>query len=245
MIFGLLGVVAHIGIPGDYTKDFDELLSDLDKYGAYTRQDSLEFGRLKSTYRPRLNSAASREEALKVFEDVLGELHDFHASLSTNNDASPKLVPSGTDIVAEWRRGKAIVAQVREGSPAEKLGVRYGDVIEKIGDRSPLDAAMAWLHGPKVSDRALDWGLNSAIAGRWNVPREFSLARGGRLIKLTVPTFRAPKTKNVLTINVRKDGIVVLRPENSLGEDDLAVEHDASGVGVGEAGERPQQRALA
>lgn len=235
MLSSLLGIVAHLGSPGDYVKDFDVLMSDLDQYGAYTREDSFDFKRITATYRGRVASATNRDQALAVFEDVMGELHDFHASLSTNNNSSPKLVPSGTDIIAEWQRGQAVVVQVRSGSPAEKLGVKYGDVITKIGPRPSKDSALSWLHGNRISDRALDWGLNSAIAGRWNQPREFTIKRGDQEIQVTVPTFRPSKSNNALTVNARNDGVVVLRPENSLGEDELVHAMDRAVPTMGKA----------
>lgn len=226
MIFGLLGIAAHVTTAPDYTKDLSELLSDLDTYCAYVREDHIDTKRMMSIYRPRLESATSRDEALAVFEDVIGDLHDFHASLGTNNDHSPKLVPSGTDFVAEWKNGKVFVAQVREGSEAEKLGIRYGDEILTIGDVEPAKAAATWLRDTPSNERSLSWALNSAIAGRWNVARVFKLKRGNKSWTLEVPTFRAPKHDHALTVDVRKDGIVYLRPENSLGEDALIREMD-------------------
>ncbi len=226
MILGLVGLVAQAAQSNSYLKDFDQLLHDLQTYGAYTISDKLDFRYLRSNYRPKFESAKTREEALEAFEMVMGELHDFHASLSTNNASSPKLVPSGTDFVAEWNAGKAVVSQVREGSAAERLGVRFGDEILSIGALSPAQATIAWLHNSDPIARNWDWGLNSAIAGHWNVPRVFKLKRGEKDVTVEVPTFRAPKVDHALTVNVRKDGIVLLRPENSLGEDELIREMD-------------------
>ncbi len=226
MILGLLGFAAHFTTLPDYTKDLSELLSDLDVYGAYVRTDHIDTKRMMAQYRPRLESAKNRDEALAVFEDVIGDLHDFHASLGTNNDSSPKLVPSGTDFVAEWKNGKAFVAQVREGSEAEKRGIRYGDEILTIGNQSPDQATAAWLRNAARTERSLSWGLNSAIAGRWNVARIFKLRRDKKEWTVEVPTFRSPKQDHALTVTVRKDGIVYLRPENSLGEDALIREMD-------------------
>lgn len=107
-------------------------------------------------------------------EGAIAELYDFHASLGTNNDSSPRLVPSGTDLIAAWNGTGAMVEQVRIGSLAEKAGIAHSDEIMKIQDKTARDAALSWIYGVPTNPREWNWGLKSALAGRWNVSDVFS-----------------------------------------------------------------------
>ena len=229
MLFSVLSVCLQVAQSPDYGKDLDELISNLDQYGAYVHEGGLNLKQLKATYRPKLEKAKSRDEALVIFESVMGELHDFHASLNTNNQWSPRLVPSGADVIANWRGVHAFVEQVRENSTAEALGVKFGDQIIEVQGKPVRQAAREWLSSEENSSRAWNWGLNSALAGRWNLPRSFLINRAGKVFELELPTFKERRPPSGrLTISFLPRGIVSLRPENSLGKDDLVRDFDAA-----------------
>ena len=227
MLFGLITVALQVAQPLDYRKDFDELISNLGQYGAYVHSDGINLKSIAARYRPILETSKNRGEALAVFENVMGELHDHHASLNSNNDASPRLVPSGADIIASWKGNVASIEQIRENSPAEKAGLKYGDQIVEIQEKPVRLASRDWLSSNKNSLQAWNWGLNSALAGRRNVPRSVLINREGSVWQVNLSTFKEERpTIGRLTTTTKANHIVVLRPENSLGQEDLIKDFD-------------------
>lgn len=212
----------------DFTKDLDTLLTDLKTYGAYVLDDKVDFAMLDKAYRPRLAAATSRDECLPIFESLVGELHDFHASLGVNNQASPRLVPSGTDLFAIWRGNRAFIDQVRMRSLAKEKGVQPGDEVLEVGGEPVRVASAKWFGVRTPGPRGWDWALNSALAGRWNIPRRLRLKRSDRVWEVTLPTARTTSHDKPLSIERLSNGIIVLRPEDSLGENDLLKAVDAA-----------------
>jgi carboxyl-terminal processing protease len=157
---------------------------------------------------------------------VVGELHDFHAGLGTNDNSSPRLVPSGADILAHWEGNRAVVDDVLPGSVAAKAGVRPGSQILKVNQLDAREACQTWLGVRKPDKRAWDWALNSALAGRRDMPRLLVLSDGGKEIKVDLPTAAEVSRKGLLTAEMRDGGILYLRPQNSLGDNGLIAEFD-------------------
>ena len=100
-----------------------------------------------STSRPRTGAATcdktqarwprQRDPATSSWRrsrQALGQLYDSHAHLGTNTRASLRLVPTGSQLRLAWREGRAMVTDVRQGSAAEKAGVRTGDELLALDD---------------------------------------------------------------------------------------------------------------
>jgi predicted metalloprotease with PDZ domain len=115
-----------------YVADFDELWKELETGYAYFDKKAVDWAHVRDIHRPRAAGARSREEFIAVLEAVLEELYDHHAALGTNTAHSPRLVPTGTDIWAEWTRERAVIVEVRRGSEAEKAGLRAGMTITSV-----------------------------------------------------------------------------------------------------------------
>jgi carboxyl-terminal processing protease len=219
-VLSLLAAVAFGSVQRvDYTADLDQFLSDVKTYGAFVQEDHVDFAKLDQAYRPKFAAINTSAEFLPLMEALVAELHDFHASLNTNNDSSPRLVPSGTDIFAVWKNGKAVIDQVRPGSVAAGAGVVAGDEVLEINGRSAKEACQSWLGVLPAGRRGWEWALNSALAGRWNVPRSLKLSRSGTLQSLTFATAKSPQAKGPLTVLRPEPGVVLLRPEDSLGQE--------------------------
>lgn len=222
----VVALAFHQAQSTDYRKDLKLLLDSLRDYGAYVNQDKIDFKALESAYEPKFAAVADKKQLLGLLESVVGELHDFHATLGANNDSSPRLVPSGTDIFAEWNGDRALVDQIRIGSLAEKAGIRAGDEVLKLNGQPIKVAAQSWLGIRKPDSRAWEWSLNSALAGRWDTPRNLTLKQDGRVRDISLATALQPKEKNLLTVEHRAGNVLYLRPENSLGDNGLIKEFD-------------------
>ncbi len=223
----LAALAIQSSFPGDYTKDLHELISAFDQYGAYVHSDGINLKELESRYSSKFLLVKDRDQLLVHLESLVGELHDFHASLGTNNDSSPRLVPSGTDIIARWSGTKAVVEQVRIGSLAMKSGLMPGVEIVQIQGLPVRQASLSWLKERKPDVRGWDWALNSALAGIWNMKRALTVKHGGSVKTIELDTAPTPRSPKVLTYEKRPNGIAYLRPEDSLGQDNLIKEFDA------------------
>lgn len=212
----------------DYSKDFDELWGTVKQYSAYLSEDRIDWDSVRSYYSPKFKQAASQHEFMDLLEKVMGEMRDFHASLGANNDRSPRLVPSGTDLYATWKDGKAVLEQVRQYSGAQKAGLLPGDIIVNINNLKVRDASFQWLGNAQKthSARAWEWALNSALAGRWNTKRELVIIRQGHSRHFTLETYKSEQRDTPLTVQKLSGNIVYLRPEDSLGQNQLITEFD-------------------
>ena len=65
-------------------------------------------------YTPAIDTMTTRAQFVSLLEQLFYEIYDHHANLNTNNLSSRRLVPSGTDIWAEYVDGKPMVIQVRK-----------------------------------------------------------------------------------------------------------------------------------
>jgi Peptidase family S41 len=223
----LAALAIQSSFPGDYTRDLKELIGAFDQYGAYVHSDGINLKELEAKYSSKFRLVKDRDQLLTHLESLVGELHDFHASLGTNNDSSPRLVPSGTDLIARWKGEKAIIEQVRIGSLAMREGLKPGDELLQIQGLPARQASLAWFRQRKPDPRGWDWALNSALAGVWNKKRILLINREGAVSETKLDTAATPRSSKVLTFERRPNGIVYLRPEDSLGQDDLIKEVDA------------------
>ena len=115
----------------------------------------------------------SRSEFVTLLERVLDELYDNHTSLNTNLNSSPRLVPTGLDVWAEWLRGRAIITQVRRRFSAEQAGLRPGMEIASINGTQIETAVRRRLPKSLTStgDDARNWALRAVLAGTHDQPR--------------------------------------------------------------------------
>src|SRR5690349_15129133 len=102
----------------NYTADYDTLCSGIGSAYAYFDTKPLQWSQVCELYRADLGQVRNREQFVTLLEQVIDELYDPHSQLNTNTAKSYRLVPSGTDLWAEWRDGRALITQVRENSDA-------------------------------------------------------------------------------------------------------------------------------
>jgi C-terminal processing protease CtpA/Prc len=156
-----------------FTADFDSIWSGLRDNYAYFDKKETNWNKVRELYRPKLAEVKSRSDFVSLLERVLDELYDNHTSLSTNLKTSPRLVPTGLDLWAEWIKGQAIITQLRSGFSTEQAGLRVGMEILSINE-VPIKEAIA-LRLPKslkaINKDVRNWALRAVLAGTHDQPR--------------------------------------------------------------------------
>jgi carboxyl-terminal processing protease len=188
---------------------------------AYLADRRIDLARLNDIYVPEARAVASRDLFLSVLERLLAELHDHHVGPNTNNDDSPQLIPTGADIWASMRMGRAIVDEVRPASAAAGAGVRAGDEIVSIAG-VPARRAVAALAPRTLSapdPEADDYTLRVLLAGTHRTRRPF-VVRGASGVErtITLPPYRPEPPGPLLTVRQVGSDIACIRVQNSLGD---------------------------
>lgn len=214
-----------------YYEDFDYLWRSISDEYAYFDQKQTDWNKVREIYRPRIGAVKTRGEFVALLESVLEELYDFHTHLNTNTAASPRLVPSGADIWAEWMKGRAIITEVRPDSAAEKAGIKIGMQVATINGVA-VNEAVSRRVGESLRARdeaAKNWALRILLAGRRNENRSIEVMRNGQRSVLTIDNQLAPEaveTKPLLDYRRIEKDVGYIRLNNSLGDADLIKQFD-------------------
>jgi C-terminal processing protease CtpA/Prc len=227
---------ASAAIPEDRQQreeDFDYMWSEIGRSYAYFDKRATDWEKVKTLYRPRLKDVASRDEFIGLLEQMLEELYDPHAHLNTNTAASPKLIPTGTDLWAEWNGSRATLTQVRDGSSAERAGLKAGMAVLAV-DGIEVRAAMDRRVGKslrKPDPAAYDWALRVLLAGRRGQPRRI-VARTASERREFVIEEPAPEGNGTRALHHARLGadssIGYIRIHNSLSSIELLKDFDSA-----------------
>jgi C-terminal processing protease CtpA/Prc len=167
--------------PADFQHDFEFAVAEIASTYAYLDERATRWDDVPALYAADLREVTTRAQFITLLERVLEDLYDPHAHLNVNLESSPRLVPSGADLWAEWRDGRAVITQVRSGSPADLAGITPGTAVVAINGRPTLEVVQARL-GRAVPDSvqaARDWALRAELAGRHDAPRRLELEAHG------------------------------------------------------------------
>jgi len=190
--FGMGPIQARAKLtPDQMVADFDLLWVTIKNNYCYFDRKHVDWRKVYKVYRPQAEAAGSREEFITVLERTLDELYDPHTTLRVNNPNSTRLIPTGLDLWAEWKDGKAIVTQVRPGFGAEQAGVKVGMIIAAIND-VPLTRAVSNRLGCAMTAEdpaARQWALLALLAGRHDTPRTLRVEQRAQPLALDAPGF--------------------------------------------------------
>lgn len=214
-----------------YEDDFDYLWQSISDDYAYFEQKQTDWQKARELYRPRLGAVRTRDDFVGLLESILEELYDFHTHLNTNTPASPRLVPSGTDVWAEWIRDRPIITEVRSQSPAEKAGLRIGMQIVSLNGVAVTESVRRRLGKSLrfVDKAARDWALRTLLAGRHNEKRRIEVLSNGVLEALTIDNGSAPEAtamRPLLEYREVENNLGYIRINNSLGDIELVKQFD-------------------
>jgi C-terminal processing protease CtpA/Prc len=207
--------------------DFEALARHVGENYAYFDQKETVWSNVLTVYRPRLRSIRTKQQLISLLERMLDELYDPHTHLTVNTPDSPPLVPSGTDIWAEWQAGKAIVVDVRVGSPAARAGVRPLSEITSI-DGERVEQAIASRVGESlrvINDEVRSWALRAVLAGRRGAPRRLGLAGRSDIVRLE-PLESSTDPAERVSQRMLADSIGYIAIHDALGSTDTIAQFD-------------------
>lgn len=216
--------------PGHAVEDFDALWEYVRDNYAYFHRKATDWNRVRVLYRPRAEAAVTRRELLGVLEEVMEELYDPHAHLGVNSASSPRLMPTGTDVWAEWREGRAIITDVRGGSAAQAAGVRAGMQVLSVDGRPVADAVRSRLPAAlRAPDPAADdWALRAVLAGRRNAAVRVEVAVGDATRAIEWTPGVVSENRGPLSASVIDGDVGYVRIHNSLGDVALVAAFDSA-----------------
>jgi carboxyl-terminal processing protease len=164
-----------------FKDDFNFFWTSVNDEYCYFDKKQTDWQKVKEIYTPIVDTIQSRAQFVSLLEKALYEIYDHHASLNTNNDNSQRLVPSGTDIWAEYINGKPIITEVKQHSGAEMAQVRAGMEVVEVNGIPVNDAIKPFLAKTlKQEDAAAkSYALRLLLAGNHIQPRVFRLKSAG------------------------------------------------------------------
>ncbi|HEU4333820.1 MAG TPA: S41 family peptidase [Candidatus Eisenbacteria bacterium] len=223
------GVAAPAGADAErpraerYAADFDAFWKFVSGAYAYFDTKQTDWSRVREIYRPRAEAAGSDSAFLRVLEGALSELYDSHAHLGANTKASPRLVPTGTDLWAEWRDGKAVLTAVRPHSAGERAGLRAGMRVVTVAG-APVEETVAALlpRSLRAPDPAArDWALRVALAGTHDAPVRVTTAAGSGAANDAAAFDFLPGVADPtvpVALEMLAGGVALVKIHNSLGD---------------------------
>jgi carboxyl-terminal processing protease len=218
-----------------FAGDVDWLIDQISVRYAYLPERQIDLAKLRALCRSDAAAAMDRKAFLPVLEHLVAELHDDHITINSNNDLSPQLVPTGTEMWGEMREGRAWIVEVRLGGAAAMAGVRAGDEIILIDGR-PASAVVAEHRAKSLArpdPEANNFALRAVLAGNHLDRRRLFLrqASGGDL-KLDLPPYAGAPDGPLVSSQTIGEQLGYIRIENSLGDSGLVAAFDTALAGL-------------
>jgi len=223
-----------------FRADFETAWREVAATYAYFDLKATRWSEIPRLYGADLERVRTREEFIGLLERVIDELYDAHAQLTVNTGTSPRLVPSGTDLWAEWRGARATILDVRARSDAERADIRPGTIVVAL-DGVPIAEAVARRLGrsyPASTPAARDWALRAVLAGTHNKARTLRLRsakevgegiagmdRNERLVVLPAPD-QVDGAAAPVTVSRLPSGVGLVTLNDSLGDSSTVAAFD-------------------
>jgi len=158
--------------------------------------------------------------ALGILEILIDDLYDPHISMNTNNQSSPRLLPSGSDLWVDNIDGQFVVTAVRPNGGAANSGIKIGAELLSFNGLTPSALAATRIHTESTEtspDRNL-WALNAALAGPRDQPRVIEVRQNGDPLLFDLGSPEPPSVADPVSSD-RLDGeIGYIRFNNRLGD---------------------------
>ena len=213
-------------------EDFDALWRAIDGGYAYFEGSRIAWKRAREAWRPKARAARTREELVLALEGALAHLCDDAVVLAEHAPRSERVVPSETDIWAEWRGSEALVTSVRASGDADVAGLKPGDVVTHV-DGAAIDGVVRRRLRPMgaTGSGAMGWALRKALAGPRSGVLRLSVRAPRGSVALEVERTASSATNGAL-LHVRRIGeerdVGYLRIRDALGNPALPAHFDAA-----------------
>ena len=210
-----------------YAEDFEAFWRFAEDNYAYFDARATDWAAVRAHFGARADTVQTTRALIGLLEEALAQLYDHHAHVGSNTATSPRLVPSGADLWAEWRGDKAYVVAVRAGSEAAESGIEAGQRIVAIGGQPVREAVADWLPTAlrAPDDEARDWALRSALAGRQNT--RVCVQLEGQASPRCYAPGRTARPNHPASLYMRADSIAVVRFHDSLGQRETVAAFDS------------------
>ena len=175
------------------------------------------------TLRSRAETATTDAEHLRVLEAFVYALGDHHAHLSTNDQQSPRLVPTSATVWVESSGGKIVVAEVRPGSMSRQAGLREGMVVESINGET-VGALKPPPATPERAEAMRGFAARVALAGT-HARDAVIVASGAARIETNLPEMKHADDSPA-SLSFPRPGVALIRLNNSIGNSGLPKEFD-------------------
>lgn len=213
--------------PASFSQDFEIFWQYVDENYAYFDARKTDWKAVHEKYGKQVKSITSKRDFVAMMEAAVAELYDSHAHLATSLPATPRLVPTGTDLWAEWQGQDAVITDVRANSAAERAGLRVGMKVLEVHGQPVAQAVTQF--GPSslttADPLARDWALRVALAGPRNQAVKIKVASAqGQVQEMTfTPGVERPATP-LSSRSLSEIGYI--RINNSLGDSALIAAFD-------------------
>jgi len=216
-----------------YREDLDYFFKTIDLNYAYWDKKKTDWKKAKEFYIARADTITTKGSFIQLLENVLYELYDHHASLSSNTMESQRLVPSGTDLWAEYVNNKAVIIEVKNGSGAEKAGIITGMEILMFND-IPVEKAIRpllpnYIGNPDIE--AKNYALRVLLAGTHSGKRKLTLIKNGKKENyypdLPVNLLEGQNYASDIESKILNANIGYIRINNRLGDNELIRHFDS------------------
>jgi C-terminal processing protease CtpA/Prc len=168
---------------GQYKQDFNYFWTSINDEYCYFNKKQTDWDKVKFLYSPMIDTVKSRGAFVAILEKALYELYDHHCNFNTNTGLSRRLVPTSTDVWAEYVNGKPILTEIRNNSGAEASGIATGMEIVSVND-IPIETAVREFLPKSLKQQdteAKNFALRLLLAGNHIQPRKFELIYKGQV----------------------------------------------------------------
>lgn len=154
--------------------EFEQLLRG--RY-VYIERDDIDVDAQLKRSRALAAKAADKAALRRIMHRTALTFMDPHLIVGPFDDDDYAIVMTAADLDARFADGRAMIVDVRRGSPAFDAGLRPGDEVLSIDGMAPRSAAQAPFGEvlPDPTAAQLDYGLALAVNGR---------RKGARLLKV-------------------------------------------------------------
>ena len=211
--------------PNAVQNDAYALLELIETRYAYADRHKFGIPPVRAELEARIPSLSTRQDLVAFSQLAFHSLYDHHSITGSGLSDAYGLVPSFTDLWVERTDNGYEVMDVRQGSPALKVGLRPGCLITTI-EGQPIDMAINHFIGAnpvEVNAERRAYAARVLTAGRRDRVRRLGVSCDGLNWVLELPNLyqaRLRRDRGLVSLNLREfdnKTIAVVRFNDSLG----------------------------